>query len=87
MAERISGADASLLGEVAYIEHDRDRGMDEESMRYSLGFQFKVAEGLYLNLSEGTEDSGTDDNDEVFIGLRLSYSFSDNPAEFKSLFK
>lgn len=85
--ERISGADASLLGEVAYIEKDRDGGMDEESMRYSIGFQFKVTEGLYLNLSGGTEDSDMADNDETFIGLRLSYSFSDNPAEFKSLFK
>lgn len=85
--ERISGADASLLGEVAYIEKDRVGGMDEESMRYSIGFQFKVTEGLYLNLSGGTEDSDMADNDETFIGLRLSYSFSDNPAEFKSLFK
>jgi hypothetical protein len=84
---RVAGADTNFLGEVAYIRSDRNDGMLEESMRYSVGVQFKVDKGLYLNVTGGTEDSEMDENDQVFVGLSVSWNFSDDPVNLPSLFK
>ena len=77
------GPDLNFLFETAYVNENRKGRPDEELLRYTLGFDYRIMDDLYLDFSIGTEDGRDDGGDNSFgisFGMAtLKWGFSDKP--------
>ena len=76
------GPDLNFLFEAAYVREDRQqpRRRDETLFRYTVGFEYRITEGLYLDVSIGTEDGRKEGGNSQFGMASLKWAFSDKPT-------
>jgi hypothetical protein len=77
--ETIGGPDLNFLAEAAYVRENRRGRKDEELFRYTVGFDYKITDNLYLDVSIGTEDGRKKGGDSGFGMAGLKWGFSDQP--------
>ena len=73
--------DLSLLLEAAYIRENRHNRPNERLFRYSVGFDFRLTNDLYLDVSIGTEDGRKAGKDAQFGMAGLKWGFLNQPRQ------
>jgi hypothetical protein len=74
------GPDLNFLFEAAYVHEDRQRRRDEGVLRYTAGFDYRITENLYLDVSIGTENGRKEGGNNQFGTFGLKWAFSDKPS-------
>lgn len=78
--ETVGGPDLNFLFEAAYVKEDRKLRPDESLFRYTAGFDYRITDNLYLNLSVGAEDGREDGGNGKFGMAALKWGVSDKPT-------
>lgn len=74
------GPDLNFLLEAAYVNEARQHRRDEKIFRYTGGFDYKITDDLYLDVSIGSEDGRKSGRNGRFGGVALKWAFSDKPT-------